>query len=164
VTRGPIVRDSTGDPVYAYSRSATRDGRGRKATKRASPEADLQRSVIAYLHWALDPNLYRFRVGMEGARRGKWEALQAHQLGLSKGWPDIMLLNRVTRACRWIELKSDTGRLTREQSEIADDLRDHMAVCRSLPEVERALLAWGVKPKCSIADANRTQAGGAFRG
>lgn len=145
--------------VYHYGRGAFTDGRGRKAGKRDDPEARLQRDVLEYLTFALPRGVYRVRAGMEGARRSQWEGGKAKGQGLSKGWPDLMLFNRQTRAIRWIELKSDTGALTAEQKELAAELRDHMVVCRSLEDVEAALIGWGVTPRCPINVANRYSGG-----
>lgn len=86
---------------------------------------------------------------------GKGQAGKAKAQGLSKGWPDLMLLNRAERTYRWIELKSGTGKLTVEQEAMQTDLADHMAVCRSLADVERALIGWQITPRCHTNLASR---------
>lgn len=139
----------SGDPVFAYKRGP-RSARKRRET----PEADFQRSVMQYLAFAL-PSHYRIRGATEGARRQGFARLEARGLGLSKGWPDLMLFNRQTRAIRWLELKAPKGALTPEQRAIGAELRDHLVVCRTLEDVEAALVGWGVTPRVPLAKANR---------
>ncbi len=126
----------------------------RRAKPNASPEADFQLAVIEYLRFAL-PDNYRFRAGLEGVRLSINQATRAKALGARKGWPDLMLFNRETRGIRWIELKAPKGRLTPEQTEIAAELGDHLAVCRTLEEVEAALIRWRVAVRAPLAKANR---------
>lgn len=152
-----FVRDSEGRPVFAYR---AQPGAARKGKRNATPEADLQRAVVGYLKYALPPGLYRVRAGMEGARRSMWEGARAKELGLDRGWPDLMLFSRKARAYRWIELKAPKGVLSADQKAMQADLGDHMAVCRTIEDVERALIAWGITPRCSVHEANRYSGGG----
>jgi hypothetical protein len=83
----------------------------------------------------------------EAAGRGKFAAIymaKAKAMGLIKGsadfvfvWPD---------GGGWIELKTETGSLTKEQREFRDWVvasgANH-AVCRSVGEVEAVLIGWG---------------------
>jgi VRR-NUC domain len=123
--------------------------------KRDTPEARLQKAVIEYLSFALPRGAYRIRAGIEGANRTGRDRSDFHATGGAAGWPDLMLFNRQTRAIRWIELKSEAGRVQASQAAIHADLRDHLAVCRSLEDVEAALISWGLTPLVPINQASR---------
>ena len=150
------IRDSTGRMVRHYPK-----GPAKARAPRQTPEADLQRAVIEYLSFALPRGVYRVRAGQEGAKRTGRARATFKSTGGAKGWPDLMLFNRKTRAIRWVELKADNGRLTDEQGEVLADLGDHAAVCRSLADVEAALIRWGLTPLVEINQANRYSLTGA---
>lgn len=153
------IFDAAGDRVR-YLR-----GPPKARAKRTTPEDALQKQVVEYLRWALPPNVYRVRAGKEGAKRTGKDRTDFRATGGASGWPDLMIFNRQTRAYRWIELKAPKtttyrgGVTTDAQDEILADLRDHACVCRSLEEVEQALLAWGVPLRTPLSQANRYRAG-----
>lgn len=124
----------------------------------AHPEDDFQRAVVTYLKFALPPE-YRFRAGLEGVKLSAFQAAKAKQLGLSADWPDIEIMNITTGAVRWGECKSLTGRLTPGQRTFVEGCPRFCAVWRTLEDVEASLIAWGLTPRCSLAEANRYNAG-----
>ena len=131
----------------------------RPARKHASPEADFQQAVVVYLKYALPPE-WRFRGSLEGALRSVQAGAKAKALGMRKGWPDIELKHRQTGQVVWIELKSATGSLLPEQREFRDECQNAeppvtWALARTLEEVERALISFGILPTCAIEKANR---------
>lgn len=135
---------------YAFQR-----GPAAMRKTRDDPEARLQKAVVEYLSYALPRGAYRVRAGLEGAKRTGRARSDFHAMGAAAGWPDLMLFNRQTRAIRWIELKADGGRVQASQAALHAELRDHVAVCWSIEDVEAALIRWGVTPQVPIARANR---------
>src|ERR1700743_1553824 len=96
---------------YAYKRGPAAP---RKRYK--TPEADFQKALIVYLSYALPP-AFRFRAGLEGAKRTGWQGAEAKRMGMRKGWLDIEIMHRTEGWVRWMEAKSLTGQLTPEQRE-----------------------------------------------
>lgn len=111
---------------------------------RKNPEGALQVEVKEYLSVTM-PRAIQWTASLAGhgklsmAARNKSKAM-----GLRPGWPDLQFLfpDGVTR---YIELKSQTGRLQPEQEDFQARCAPHgiHAVCRSLPEVVHQLRAWG---------------------
>jgi len=155
---GNRVRFNTGKPAGASKW-------GKAASTRQTPEDDLQKAVVQYLTWALPPGQYRVRAGKEGAKRTGKERADFKALGGASGWPDLMIFSRRARSCRWIELKapktatSREGRTSDTQDDILADLGDHARVCKSVEDVEAALIFWGITPRCSVHEANRYSRG-----
>ena len=145
-------RDSTGRPVFAYRPAP--GSRAKRGRPNDNPEERLQVQVLEYLRFAL-PKTYRFTFSGAGVKTSAFIAEKLKRLGVEKGWPDLTIKNRRTGACRWIELKSERGRLTPEQAEFVNEAPAVTAVCRSVEEVEDALKAWGITPMRSIERANR---------
>jgi hypothetical protein len=139
------------DRVFAFKR-------GPKTTGPRAPNDDaehrFQVSVATYLKFAL-PDEYRFTASAAGVKVGMQTAVKMKAAGQQRGWPDLIIRNRKTGACRWLELKAKGGRPTPEQQVFIDEVPGHTAVCRTLEEVESALIGWGITPKCSIEGANR---------
>jgi hypothetical protein len=138
--------------AYAYRQGRTTH------RKNDDPEHKLQVAVATYLKWAL-PDDVLSTASMAGARMGHTTRAKARAAGQTRGWPDIMLMP-TDGVCRFIELKApDNGTLTAEQR----GFRDHCArsnrmvwaLARSLEEVERALIAFGITPRVSWRHANR---------
>lgn len=154
-------------PIFDLAGDRVRFLRGppKARAKRTTPEDDLQKAVVDYLRWALPENVYHVRAGKEGAKRTGRDRTDFRAMGGAAGWPDLMIFNRQTRAYRWIELKAPKtasyrgGVTSGGQDEILVDLRDHARVCRSLEDVEQALLTWGVPLRVPLSQANRYQAG-----
>lgn len=87
----------------------------------------------------------------EAAGRGKFAAIymaKAKAMGLIKGSADFVFVWQGGGG--WIELKSETGSLTKEQREFRDWViatGGNHAVCRSKQEVEAKLIEWGALVK-----------------
>lgn len=111
-----------------------------------APEAALQVTVKKYLSICLPPSI-EWTASLAGHGKMSMAARnKAKAMGLRPGWPDLQFLfpDGVTR---YIELKSDTGRLQPEQQDFQARCAPHgiHAVCRSLPEVADTLRGWGAK-------------------
>lgn len=127
----------------AVVRGNTR-GYPRPRAARATPEAALQVRVKEHLAICLPPSVL-WTASLAGHGKLSMAARnRAKAMGLKPGWPDLQFLfpDGVTR---YIELKSDTGRLQPEQADFQARCRPHgiHAVCRSVEEVDAALRAWG---------------------
>ena len=106
-------------------------------------ESALHRAVAQYLSAVLLPPAWftTFPAGGGGKVRGG----QLKARGLRAGVPDILIVYE--GIARFIELKSDKGRLSPEQKQCHDMLRAAgawVSVCRSLDHVELALRAWEI--------------------
>lgn len=122
--------------------------RARKATapkaERDNPEQRLQIAVKEYLGWCLPAEIL-WTASLAGHGKMSMHARnKAKAMGLKPGWPDLQFLfpDGVTR---YIELKSDTGRLQPEQVAFRDRTEPHgvWALCRSVDEVAATLRGWG---------------------
>lgn len=87
----------------------------------------------------------------EAAGKGKFAAIymaKAKAMGLIKGSADFVFV--WPNGGGWIELKTDSGRLTPEQKTFREWCKaagSHHATCRTLEEVEAKLIEWGVLTK-----------------
>jgi len=114
--------------------------------KRANEEDQLHRAVAGFLRRALNnpAEAYWFHTPNQGIR----SAIQGAKLkamGMRAGIPDLYI--RWRGGVGWIELKSETGRVSDAQHDFmaqARALGDQTAVCRSLYEVELSLTEWGL--------------------
>lgn len=121
------------------------------------PEQSLQQQVASFLRAAVpsppmgpvwfapDPGV--FTKGQHAARIGGIRK----SMGVRAGIPDIMFVGRQTFG---IELKAPAGKPTAEQITMHADLAIagvRVFVCRSLPEVEAALIEMGVPLLARIA-------------
>lgn len=115
------------------------------------PEADLQRTVVACLQLALPKGSI---VHHSPNEQGGGEAARRRQailvgMGVHPGWTDVVLLVRVLGApfVLFLELKSATGRLTKEEKDFRDDvlrLGFGWALVRSVDDALDACRKWGV--------------------
>ena len=113
-------------------------------TRRASPEDDLQRSIVDMLRkvpvralWFHVPN---------GGLRAKKTAAKLVGLGVRKGVPDLVFIGFDGRAY-FMELKAAKGRLTPEQKawqDTCDALGLPFTVIKSLDDAVVTLSAWGL--------------------
>lgn len=117
---------------------------------RAQPEAVLQASVADYLDRVLDPAQVFWSSTLNGVVVYAGMRARLKRQGLRPGVPDLVFvaLQGASRGHTWwIELKADAGRLTKEQAIVMEALRCDPqvrgAVCRSLPQVEDALINFG---------------------
>lgn len=112
--------------------------------KRAQPEAALHRAVADYLALAIRPPDFFTTFPAGGGGRVRGGILKA--AGLKPGIPDVLLIRGDPGRVYWIELKTDTGRLSPAQRAMRKTLTAAhcpVAVCRSVDEVKGTLWAWG---------------------
>ena len=106
-------------------------------------EQALHRTVADYLRAVLpaDAAWTTFPAGGGGAARGG----QLKVIGLIPGWPDIQILYR--GRFLGIELKAEKGRVSADQDACMKRIvtaGGTWALCRSIEDVERTLIAFGV--------------------
>ena len=106
-------------------------------------EASLHRAVSDFLRWAVSPCVWwtTFPLGGGGMVRGA----QIKAAGARNGTPDMLFVH-LGRAY-WIELKTKTGRVSPAQQECHAGLKQagaEVAICRSIEDVEAALLRWSI--------------------
>lgn len=114
------------------------------------PEQDLHRQVWKYLLVALPDNTFAFHPA-NGGYRTPMESSILKGLGVVAGVPDIIVIHW-GKVCG-IELKAPKGRLTMDQVACHQALRNagcDIEVCRSIEEVEAALLKWKIPLRASI--------------
>jgi hypothetical protein len=142
----PATTDLGPDYATAFARNpvltSAPGGAEKPGTKcKRRPEQDLQKQVASYLRWAL-PTDFRFHHSPnETGTRAAWEGMLLKALGVSAGFPDLIILTPTARFIA-IELKSNTGSLSRPQREWRDWCRAIGApwfLCRSLDDVIEAL-------------------------
>jgi hypothetical protein len=131
-----------------------------KALFRAKPDRAEERihiAVVEYLRFAA-PGLVWFHVP-NGGRRDPGEAAKLKQMGVRAGVPDLVFVLPDGRSA-FVELKSDAGTLEPEQAAFFDAIPVEVprAVCRSIDDVERALLSWGVTLKARAGSRHRRAA------
>lgn len=119
-----------------------------KPKRRASPEEDLHKACIEWvglqkrryplLHWLVHvPN---------GGKRPKGEAGKLKAMGTKAGFPDLLLPRR---NLQWqglvIELKSDTGRVSKDQAEWLEAFKADgylVGVARTLEQFQELVLRY----------------------
>lgn len=110
------------------------------------PEEDLQKVVVRFLKLA-SPSTVFFAVPNQKGTRKTWEQGLMKALGVRPGVADLVFVLPEGRV-GFIELKApDGGRQSADQAEFEEAVRALGApylICRSLAEVEGALMAWGV--------------------
>ena len=126
-------------------------------TARANPEAVLQKAVVEYFEFALPPEIL-WTATLNGHPMTMFARNKARAQGMRAGIADLVLVIP-GRGARFIELKSDVGRLSPEQKAWAAALRSWWVTCRDLPSVEAALISWGIEPRYPVARANRLMGG-----
>ena len=129
-------------PPYAYRKGGSLKPR----TPRANPEAQAQKSVKEFLVFCL-PAEIQWSATLNGVRLTPQTLMKAKASGLRKGPLDIVLVWSGWHGhTKWVEMKSDVGRLTDEQKLwIAAVGPEHCAVCRTVDDVAAALTGWGVQ-------------------
>ena len=117
--------------------------------RNASPEADFQKTVTAYLERALPSEAGVFwSATMNGVRVSLGVRATLREQGLRPGVFDFVFIPLVGPSAGqtfWLELKAPKGRLTEEQSALMDVLypAGRGAQARTLEQVCAALVAWG---------------------
>jgi hypothetical protein len=115
------------------------------------PEERLHRDIAQYLSLTLDGGWFT-TIPLGGGGRLRGAIL--HGVGVKAGVPDILIVHN-GRAV-WLEIKSPKGRVSPEQYLCHQSLalaRSSVAIVRSLEDVERALIGWGVPLKARIWSA-----------
>lgn len=110
------------------------------------PEEALQKAVCRFLNVSTT-DLYYYHVPNQRGTRAGWEQGLLTGMGMQKGVADLCLVLPGGRAA-FIELKSQGGRLSGEQMIFRNKVQFAGALyaqCRSLEEVEAALIGWGVE-------------------
>ena len=98
-------------------------------TRRAQPETQLQRSVIAQLQWRARPGVWWTHIPL-GGLRSKVEAAILRGLGTARGTPDLLIV--ADGKAHFLELKSAGGRATDAQRQCHEALRAAGAVASHL--------------------------------
>ena len=109
----------------------------------ALPETQLQIASHAYLHAVLPHDAYYTFVDKAG-KRSRVSGVQLARKGIKSGVADCLLWWRGFGY--WIELKSAVGRLQDTQKAEfpkAQAAGVQISVCRSVADIERALIHWG---------------------
>lgn len=133
-------------PAANVKRAVAKKARANGKKARKAPEAQIQRSVVAFL--ALQESLGRllyFHVPNGGHRNPRTGA-NMKRLGTRAGVPDLCVIPKVGPVI-FIEMKSDKGTLEESQEAWLEKLPLFgcpVAVCRSLDEVRQFLFQTGV--------------------
>lgn len=125
--------------------------------RRKSPEADFQKTVIAYLERALPPGAgVWWSASMSGVHLPSAKAKgKARDQGLRPGMFDICFIPlRGPNAGEtyWLELKAEKGCLTPEQTTLMNVLwpAGRGASARTLEQVYAALVAWDMPVRARV--------------
>ncbi len=123
--------------------------------RRKTPEQDLQRQVAKFLTLAL-PTTDAWFTAIPAGGGGKTRGAILKATGYHAGTPDMLVIYKpgawITGVI-WLELKSATGRLSKDQELCRDDLIAagcKWALVRSLDDVERALTRFGVPLRATV--------------
>ena len=112
--------------------------------KRRNEEEMLGRRVAKFLRFCLTEDSFWYHVPNGGQRHTRAAQRLVGQ-GVRAGVPDLCIIHR--GKSHYIELKIDGGYLSAVQRQVHAQLNRagaRVAVCRSEPEVEGVLRAWGV--------------------
>jgi len=114
-----------------------------------APEAEIQRSIIAYLRTILPHAIVHHSAseGVRGGRAGLLDGAKRKGMGQVPGWPDIIVLPFAHVGPILFEVKSQAGRVSPEQRDMHDRLEAlgyRVAVVRSIDQVRQRLADWGV--------------------
>jgi hypothetical protein len=107
------------------------------------PEERLHRGIAEYLSLTLGGSAWFTTFPAGGGGRARGAILNG--MGLKPGVPDVLICDG--GCAYWLEIKSAKGRVSTEQRACHDALalaRCPTAIVRSLEDVERALIRWGI--------------------
>ena len=124
-------------------------------SSRAHPEEKFHRDVAGYLDLALPDGCWYTTIGHGGG--GEFRGIRLKAAGMKAGVPDILLISN--SIALFIELKSNTGVLSDTQKETIPAIEKaggRVKVCRTLEDVETALLAWNIQPKVRLTSGKIT--------
>lgn len=105
------------------------------------PEEELQKVVAEYLDYSLVPPARWLHIPNQRGTRAQFENELLKAMGVKAGAADVLVFTPGGRFI-WIELKSETGRLSAEQQDWRDWAQTIGApwfLCRSLADVIEAL-------------------------
>ena len=134
----------------------------RVRTGRAMPEAVLQKGIVKYLRTVLPAGF--LVVSVSNNPRSAIAGAREKGMGMLKGWPDLAVYGRGSDDrpfAGFIEVKAPGGYLRPEQRDTLDRLQDcghSTAVVRSIEDVQRAVIAWGLPSKDVAAIAQQVSA------
>jgi hypothetical protein len=104
-------------------------------TRRAQPEAQLQRSLVEHLRWCAKADVWFAHIPNGGART-KAEAGIFKALGVRAGAPDLLIV-RAGQAL-FLEVKAPGRKLSPAQIECHDALRRAGAVVETADDIDAA--------------------------
>ena len=110
-------------------------------------EARIQAAIVEFVR-TVAPQVLIFAVPNGGLRTPR-EAARLKWTGTVAGVPDLAIVTPGGRV-RFLEVKTDTGRLSGEQLAMFDRLAalgTEPLVCRSIDDARRALAAWGIETR-----------------
>jgi hypothetical protein len=113
-------------------------------TRRAQPEAAIQRAVFAHFRARSAPGVFAFHPANGGYRR-PIEAKILQGLGVTSGVPDVIAVK--DGHCYALELKPESGKLTEAQEHVLIKLREAGATAthaHGLDQAIRVLEGWGL--------------------
>lgn len=111
-------------------------------------ENAIQRDIVTHLQWVL-PKSYRVIAIPNAARRTASGKASNGVPGLTKGYPDLQIVGPMGRVYT-IEVKSEKGRLRKEQEEWRMWCTAHgipWCLARSVDDVKTALMHWQVRTR-----------------
>jgi len=111
-------------------------------------EHTTQTAIVKYLDTVL-PNSCRV-VAVSNNPRNATTGRREKARGMRKGFPDLILISKNGTA--FMEVKTDKGRLRKEQVEWAEWLSiwgHEYAVVRSIDDVKACLAAWNIKTRAA---------------
>lgn len=115
-------------------------------------EQNTQIAVIQFLDKALVPPAFAFHIP-NGGKRTRAEAGILKAMGVKSGMPDLFIIAPASTILA-IEMKARRGSASAEQKARMEALRDcgiSTAICKSLDEVEAAVLAAGVRLRARLS-------------
>ena len=122
-----------------------------------TPESVIARQVAAFLTIALPTDVQWTHIPHGGAR-SKAAAGRLRAEGVRKGAPDLLIVVP-NLGIAFVELKNSAGRLSREQRGWGQAIEAtpgaFFFVCRSVEEVEEALLSIGVRFRATMRPTQR---------
>jgi hypothetical protein len=123
--------------------------------RRARPEELIHRAVLDHIRWRGVPFLFTFHTP-NGGQRSPIEAKILKGLGVVAGIPDLLILHR--GQLFGLELKAESGRVSKTQAECHSRLRAsgaRIATAVGVDEALRQLEAWSLlRPDASNRTAN----------
>lgn len=129
-------------------------------SRRRHPEDDLQITCADWCRLVLAPSVIWHHSVNEG-KRGRAAAGIAKAMGQRPGWPDFVFIwsdGAPLPLVAFVELKTESGRLSGNQEGFRDDAKvigADWALCRSFEEFRAALEVFGVPLKVRQVKAGR---------